>query len=30
MAAGQKWGEKIGLEIEEQIKQELTKRGIKI
>jgi hypothetical protein len=30
MAAGQKWGEKIGLEIEEQIRQELTKRGIKI
>lgn len=30
MTAGQKWGEKIGVEIEEQIRQELQKRGIKI
>lgn len=30
MAAGQQWGQKIGLEIEEQIREELKKRGIKI
>jgi hypothetical protein len=30
MAAGQQWGEKIGVEIEQQIRQELQKRGIKI
>lgn len=30
MQAGQKWGEKIGLEIEQEIKSELNKRGIKI
>ncbi|MCU0953692.1 MAG: DUF2059 domain-containing protein [Hyphomicrobium sp.] len=30
MAAGQQWGEKIGVEIEQQIRQELEKRGIKI
>jgi hypothetical protein len=30
MAAGQKWGQTIGLEIEEQIREEFKKRGIKI
>jgi hypothetical protein len=30
MAAGQEWGQKIGLEIEQQIRDELKKRGIKI
>jgi hypothetical protein len=30
MAAGQQWGQKIGMEIEEQIREELKKRGIKI
>jgi hypothetical protein len=30
MAVGQQWGQKIGLEIEEQIREELKKRGIKI
>ena len=30
MAAGQQWGEKIGIEIEQQIRDELKKRGIKI
>jgi hypothetical protein len=30
MAAGQQWGEKIGVEIEQQIREELQKRGIKI
>ena len=30
MTAGQKWGQKIGLEIEEQIREEFKKRGIKI
>lgn len=30
MAAGQAWGQKIGLEIEEQIREEFKKRGIKI
>ncbi len=30
MAAGQQWGQKIGIEIEEQIREELKKRGIKI
>lgn len=30
MAAGQQWGQKIGVEIEQQIRDELQKRGIKI
>lgn len=30
MAAGQEWGQKIGVEIEQQIRDELKKRGIKI
>ncbi len=30
MTAGQNWGQKIGLEIEEQIREEFKKRGIKI
>jgi hypothetical protein len=30
MAAGQQWGEKIGVEIEQQIRDEHKKRGIKI
>jgi hypothetical protein len=30
MSAGQQWGEKIGVEIEQQIREELKKRGIKI
>jgi hypothetical protein len=30
MAAGQQWGQNIGVEIEQQIREELQKRGIKI
>lgn len=30
MAAGEQWGQKIGVEIEQQIRDELNKRGIKI
>lgn len=30
MTAGQQWGQKIGIEIEQQIREEFKKRGIKI
>lgn len=30
MAAGQTWGAKIGMELEEEIRQEFSRRGIKI
>jgi hypothetical protein len=30
MTAGQQWGLKIGMEIEQQIREEFKKRGIKI
>jgi hypothetical protein len=30
MTAGQNWGAKIGLEIEQEIRREFNKRGIKI